>query len=242
MPPIEAITPLATKAMPDPDPCLPLCYCIFIFYRFTISFSHFAVNRRRLSGRIQDPMTAPALAPPRTSPQPRFRRVALFARWLVAAGATLFALNALGTWIFPAYAARIITSQVEVKIIGALAPWTRVMYVLWDIPSLAVILIALLRLWQLFGEYLHSRIFSPRALTSLRGFARWTLVAAFWSPVYRAVLSMIVTWQNGPGKRELTIDLTSDDYMMVLLGVVLLAISSVMVEAARIAEDNEGFV
>ena len=187
-------------------------------------------------------MNAPVLSPPRTSPQARFHRIARFARGLVLAGGALFILNALGTWIFPDYAARIITSQVEVRIIGPLTPSTRVIYVLWDIPSLAVILIALLRLWQLFGEYLHSRIFSARALTSLRGFARWILVAAFWSPVYRAVLSVIVTWQNGPGKRELTIDLTSDDYMMVLLGVVLLAISSVMVEAARIAEDNEGFV
>jgi hypothetical protein len=37
------------------------------------------------------------------------------------------------------------------------------------------------------------------------------------------------------------LDLMSDDYML-LLGVVLLAIASVMAEAARIAEDNEGFV
>jgi hypothetical protein len=187
-------------------------------------------------------MTTPLLAPPRTSPQPRFKRIALIARWLVAAGAALFLVNALGTWIFPDYAISIVTSVVQVKHVEPFTFSTRVMYVLWDIPSLAVILIALLRLWQLFGEYLHSRIFSTRALTSLRGFARWTLVAAFWSPVYRAVLSVIVTWQNGPGKRELSIDLSSDDYMMALLGVVLLAISSVMAEAARIAEDNEGFV
>ena len=81
-----------------------------------------------------------------------------------------------------------------------------------------------------------------RALASLRSFARWMLAAAFLSPVYRAVLSVLVTLQNGPGKRELTLDLTSDDYLMLLVGVVLLAISSVMAEAARIAEDNEGFV
>ena len=57
-----------------------------------------------------------------------------------------------------------------------------------------------------------------------------------------AVLSVIVTWHNGPGKREVDASLSSDDYMVLLLGVALLAISSVMVEAARIAEDNEGFV
>jgi hypothetical protein len=187
-------------------------------------------------------MNAPVLSPPRTPPQSRFRRIARVARWLVAAGAALFCLNAFGTWIFPDYAVRIIDSLVSVTVLAPLAGWPHVAYVLWDLPSLGVILAALWRLWQLFGEYLHSRIFSARALTSLRGFARWTLAAAFWSPVYRAVLSVIVTWNNGPGKRQLTLNLSSDDYLMLLMGVSLLAIVSVMVEAARIAEDNEGFV
>jgi len=187
-------------------------------------------------------MPAPTLTPPRTPPQARFQRIARLARALVLAGGGLFVLNALGTWIFADYATHIIQSQVEVHVLGPLRPSTRVMVVLWDIPSLAVILMALLRLWQLFGEYLQSRIFSARALASLHGFARWVLAAAFLSPVYRAGLSVIVSWQNGPGRRELTINLSSDDYLMVLLGVVLLAISGVMAEAARIAEDNEGFV
>ena len=187
-------------------------------------------------------MTPPFLTPPRASPQTRFRRIALIARALVVAGGAVFLCNSLAMWLFPQYAIHIIGSQTDVRVLGPLTPSTRVAFVLWDIPSLAIILTVLFRLWQLFGEYLHSRIFSARALTSLRGFARWTLVAAFWSPVYRAVLSVIVTWQNGPGKRELTIDLSSDDYLMVLVGVVILAISSVMAEAARIAEDNEGFV
>jgi Protein of unknown function (DUF2975) len=187
-------------------------------------------------------MSEPVLSPPHLPPQARLQRLARIARALVLAGGALFALNALGTWLFADYAAHIIASQVEVHILAPLTPRTRVMVGLWDIPSLAVILMALLRLWQLFGEYLQSRVFSARALASLRSFARWMLAAAFLSPVYRAGLSVIVSWQNGPGRRELTINLTSDDYLLLLLGVVLLAISSVMAEAARIAEDNEGFV
>ena len=187
-------------------------------------------------------MKPPAFSPPRTSPQAGIQRTARVVRALVAVGATVFALNAVATWIFPDYARNIISTQSNGAAVGSLAGWPRVAYVLWDIPSLAVILVALWRLWRLFGEYLHGRIFSAQALTSLRGFARWTLAAAFWSPIYRAVLSVIATWGNGPGKRELDINLSSDDYMVLLLGVALLAIASVMVEAARIAEDNEGFV
>jgi hypothetical protein len=184
----------------------------------------------------------PRPEPSRLSPQARLHRIARLARLLVLAGGALFTLNAVATWLFPDYAVHIIKSQTAAGIVGPLTTGTRVMLVLWDLPSLAVILMALLRLWQLFGEYLQARVFSARALTSLRGFARWVLAAAFLSPVYRAVLSVLATLQNGPGKRELTINLSSDDYLMLLIGVVLLAISSVMAEAARIAEDNEGFV
>jgi hypothetical protein len=187
-------------------------------------------------------MKPPVLSPPRTSPQAGIQRIARIARALVLIGAAVFALNSLASWIFPDYAAHIVASENNGAAVGPLTGWTRVAYIAWDIPSLAIILAALWRLWQLFGEYLHARIFSARALTSLRGFARWTLAAAFWSPIYRAVLSVITTWHNGPGKRELDVALSSDDYMVLLLGVVLLAIASVMVEAARIAEDNEGFV
>jgi hypothetical protein len=193
-------------------------------------------------GCFENRMDIPALVPPRPAPQARFQRIARLARALILAGGALFVANALGTWFFPDYAAHVIASLVEVRIDAPLGPLTRVVYVLWDIPSLAVILMALLRLWQLFGEYLQSRVFSARALASLHGFARWELAAALLSPVYRAGLSVIVSWQNGPGRRELTINLSSDDYLMLLLGVVLLAISGVMAEAARIAEDNEGFV
>ena len=187
-------------------------------------------------------MNAPALSPPRLSPQARFQRTARIGRALALAGALLFAFSTVATWCFPDYAMHAIDSRVHVRILDPLTPLTRLLCMLWDLPSLAIILMALLRLWQLFGEYLRSRIFSARALASLHSFARWILAAAFTAPVYRAGLSVLATLQNGVGRRELNIDLSSDDYMTVLLGVVVLAISAVMAEAARIAEDNEGFV
>ena len=191
-------------------------------------------------------MTQPVLAPPRSSPtstpQARFRRIARFVRGLILVGSVLLVLNTLVAWFEPDYAAKLIKTQADVDIIGPLTLRTRVSYALWDLLSSAVFLTALAHLWNLFGEYLHARVFSVRALASLRGFARWMLVAAIASPLSRTALSVIATWQNGPGHRQVTINLSSDDYTMLLFGVVILAISSVMAEAARIAEDNEGFV
>jgi hypothetical protein len=113
---------------------------------------------------------------------------------------------------------------------------------LFSLIPVTVILIALHRLWGLFGEYAQGRVFSRAALVNLRGFARWVLVDAVVSPIYSALLSVIVSWENGPGHRELNLEISSNDYVQLLFGVIVLAISTVMVEAARMAEDNEGFV
>ena len=187
-------------------------------------------------------MDAPSHLPPRSLPNAQFQRTARLGRALALAGAAVFVLNALGTWLVPGYAVHIIQGLTNAAVLGPLTPQTRVMVVLWDIPSLGAILMALFRLWQLFGEYLQSRIFGARALASLRSFTRWLLLAAVMAPIYRAVLSVLVTLQNGPGRRELNINLCADDYLLLLVGVAVLAVSSVMAEAARIAEDNEGFV
>ena len=49
-------------------------------------------------------------------------------------------------------------------------------------------------------------------------------------------------WPVRRGRREISVWVSSDDYVLLLLGLVLLAMSSVMIEAARVAEDNAGFV
>ena len=187
-------------------------------------------------------MKLPALAPPKSSPQARFRRIANFARGLILVGGALLATNTVLAWFQPQYAATAIKVQTEVAILGPLTLQTRVFAGLWDLVSITVPLVALVHLWNVFGEYAQSRIFSVRALASLRSFARWMLATALLTPVFRAVMSVIATWQNGHGQRELNLTISSDDYMTLLFGVVTLAISSVMVEAARIAADNEGFV
>ncbi len=191
-------------------------------------------------------MNPAAFSPPRSSPasqtSQRFRRVARFVRGLILVGAVLLVANTVVAWFAPDYALKLIKTETDVQILGPLTLQTRVLYALWDLLTSAVFLTALAHLWNLFGEYLHARVFSVRALASLRGFARWMLVAAVAAPVARALLSVIATWQNGPGHRQVVLNLSSDDYTMLLFGVVILAISSVMADAARIAEDNEGFV
>jgi hypothetical protein len=171
----------------------------------------------------------------------RLRRMAAFVRVLIVVGAVLLLGCFAWIWLVPGHAHSQIKEAAEIDI-DKLAPRTQVAGALWTLVPVAIWLLALYRLWQLFGEYALGRVFSHRALVSLRGFARCALATAFAEPVYGAVLSVIVTFDRKPGTRELNIAFSSNDYIMLLIGAVLLAVAHVMAEAARVAEDNAGFV
>ncbi len=185
-------------------------------------------------------MTASAGPLPDPALQRRLWLLARVVRVLIVFGVVALVYVEAWSWSSPERAIELLRryvmtpfhASVQTCIVGALFSL---------IPS-AVLLLTLHRLWGVFGEYEQGRVFSRRALVCLRGFARWLLVYAVVSPVYTALLSVIATWENGHGKRELIVQFGADDYTQLLFGLVVLAISTVMVEAARVAEDNEGFV
>jgi len=171
----------------------------------------------------------------------RLRRLALLVRILIVIGALLTVGCTAWVWVVPGHAHSQIKEVADVDI-DQMALHTQVLGGLWTLLPVGIALLALQRLWRLFGEYARARVFSQRALLDLRGFARCVLTMAFGSPIYGALLSVIVTFDRKPGTRELNLQFTSGDFAMLLIGAVLLAIASVMAEAARVAEDNAGFV
>jgi hypothetical protein len=173
--------------------------------------------------------------------QSRLRRIAMTVRVLVLVGAVALVLSTAWVWIVPGHAHSQIKQVADVDV-GQLALNTRVACGLWTLLPVGIVLLGLRRLWLLFGEYALGRVFSQRALASLRGFARCVLASGIVAPLYGGVLSVIVTFDRVPGTRQLNLQLSSSDYETILLGAVLLAISTVMAEAARVAEDNAGFV
>lgn len=111
--------------------------------------------------------------------------------------------------------------------------------------SLLVVCVGLWLLWQLwrlFGEYRRGAVFSPRALQGLRRFAWGMLALAVAQPLSQAAMALAVSWDNRPGHRQLVLSLSSNDYALLLGALVFLAIARVMAEAARVFEENEGFV
>jgi hypothetical protein len=169
-------------------------------------------------------------------------------RWLAALVRALIVLGAIGfvgievwCWSAPERSVMLLQQVASVSPVR-ISTQVRLLGALCSLVPAVVVLLALRRLWEVFTEYGHGRVFSRRALLGLRGFARWLLVDTVVSPAYDALLSVVATWENGPGRRLLQLNFGSEEYVTLMVGLVILAISTVMVEAARVAEDNEGFV
>jgi hypothetical protein len=100
-------------------------------------------------------------------------------------------------------------------------------------------------LWQvraLFHEFAAGRVFTMAAARRLQVFAAAVLAQAVLGPLSSTGLIVALSMSNPPGSRMLGIALSINDYIALIVGGVLLAIAWVMREAARIADENAGFV
>jgi hypothetical protein len=68
------------------------------------------------------------------------------------------------------------------------------------------------------------------------------LLYAALSPLFRAVIGVIVTLGNESGQRVLAIGIGSQDVIVALIAALLIVLGHVMAEAALIADDNRQIV
>ena len=100
-------------------------------------------------------------------------------------------------------------------------------------------------LWHvraLFAEFAAGRVFTPAAARHLQMFGASVLAQAPLGPLISAALTVALTLNQPPGQRMLAVAFSIHDYFALIVGGVLFAAATVMREAARIAEENAGFV
>ena len=61
-------------------------------------------------------------------------------------------------------------------------------------------------------------------------------------PLGHTLAILALTWGNPKGERQLWFGLSSDHYLSLLFGLLLLALAQVLHEAARVADENAEFV
>ena len=106
----------------------------------------------------------------------------------------------------------------------------------------ALALAALWQLWCLFGHYGRGDVFGAPALARLRRFGWLAVVVALVQPMSNVLMSVAISLDNPKGERMLQIALSTNDYALLLLSLVLVALARVVSEASRLAEENEQFI
>jgi hypothetical protein len=106
----------------------------------------------------------------------------------------------------------------------------------------AVMLYGLWNVRALFREFARGRVFTADAARHLQIFAVTVLAQAPLGPLTSAGLSFAVSMAQESGPRMFAITLSLHDYYALIVGGALFAIASVMREAARLADENAGFV
>ena len=99
--------------------------------------------------------------------------------------------------------------------------------------------------WQvrlLFGLYGHGAIFTPDNARILRCIAWAVILNAPASVLKGMVMSVLLSWNSGPGQRELAVSLGTGELFALFAGVILLVISWVMGQAQAVWEENRQFV
>lgn len=185
----------------------------------------------------------PSAAAPASTAAPSLQRLARLVRGLVAAGALVLASVPFWLWTSPVHlsaAARALLGEGAARLtVDDRALW---LHAAASLPGLALGFFLLWQLWQLFGEYGRGRVFSAGAVQRLRRLALGVMALGIVAPLSRTGSVLALTWGNPVGERQLLVSLSSDDYLHLVLGAVLLAIVQVMAEAVRLAQENAEFV
>lgn len=111
-----------------------------------------------------------------------------------------------------------------------------------ELIPLGLLAWALWSLRRLFFSYARGEVFSPYALKQLNHVATALLLSVAADFVMQAPTSLLLSWANGPGQREISIGLSSPDLAKWFVAGVALVITRVMREARRVADENASFV
>ncbi|CAN0479168.1 unnamed protein product [Scytosiphon promiscuus] len=177
---------------------------------------------------------------------PRLARIARVSRvlsWLtlalmIAGPAAIAVLTLLD----PSNLDRMLIEGLSTSGEGTLTPVTRILAVLLSLAPLGLAIAALFFLRRLFQGFARGAALAPE---SGQGLKRIGIIIAAFAPVTIVVGilgSMVVSWANAPGEREVAVGVHTDDLTVLVFGMLLVVLGWILEEAAIVADENRQFV
>lgn len=178
-----------------------------------------------------------------------FPAVGSFGRWsaamcvLVAVGGALAELALCWVWLSPDLVRSLVVprlgmSGVPIALDGA----TRFAGFAIAMVPMAVLFYVLRQVFDLFDGFRRGLVLTSETAQRLRAIGSGIIVLALLRPIAAMLIGLALTISNPAGARIVSLGVSVDDYMIALLGGLLLAIGHAMAEASRIAEEHSQIV
>lgn len=169
-------------------------------------------------------------------------QIRCYSKWLSRAIPALMVLLPLGLiWHWIDTPADKIALLAGVRI-GNLEPWQRVAALGISLVPTGLIVVGLGRLRTSFRHLAHGSFFTPPAIGGLRGFAAAMFMSGLAALVAPSLLSLVLTATNGPGQRQLVVNLNTGQLLLLMMSTLVWIVAAVMERAAAIEEENRQFV
>jgi hypothetical protein len=182
-------------------------------------------------------------ATPLSVPLSRIARLSRALEIVTDIGIILVAVLTVACFLIPDWSRNLLLARLGQ--VGAALPVTppaRLAAAAVVVAPVAVMLYGLWNVRALFREFGQGRVFTAGAARHLQVFAVTVLAQAPLNPLISAGLSFAISMVQETGPRMLAITFSLHDYYALIVGGALFAIASVMREAARLADENAGFV
>lgn len=108
--------------------------------------------------------------------------------------------------------------------------------------SVALVLLALWHMRALFALYRDGRILGRETANRIRRIGQAVLALSVVGVLGDTLVVLALTLDNPPGERTLSVAFGNDDLFLAMAAGLLIVIGWAMTEAARVAEDNAGFI
>jgi len=120
-----------------------------------------------------------------------------------------------------------------------LTPVVKILGFLVNMLTVGATMLILYFLVKLFRNYQREQIFSLANVRIFRNVGYSLIIWQILVPIQQALLSVILTWQNGPGQRILAASFSSNNIAVVLIAFIVILISWIMAEGHKLQEEHE---
>ncbi len=107
---------------------------------------------------------------------------------------------------------------------------------------LAMMLTAVWQARRCFLRLSAGQVFTPQVAGDLRSVAAWVAAAALAAMVSGAITSVLLTFNNAPGTRQLSIAMSSNHIFTLFFAALVWLMADIIARGQALAEENDRFV